>query len=127
MRRAVQNKTQRLKKMSRTAYVELLVSLDIHKFPSQRQRHHQQVQHPHQGSGIRPRQLKALLHDIELNGGLNGVVALRTICNRKPDVYGLPGTKERKVIQNKVHHLKLLSRVEYLQMLSALGIETAYP
>ena len=129
MRRAVQNKTQRLKKLSRVAYLELLVSLGINAFPHQRQRgllHLQDSSKP-RVVGIKPQQLKTLLQDIESNGGLHGVVGLKTICNRKPDVYGRPGTTERRVIQNKVHHLKLLNRVDYLQMLLDMGIQTENP
>jgi hypothetical protein len=127
MRRAIQNKTQRLKKLNRVAYMELLVSVGIEAFSHQRHRGIQRMQLPQQGSGISPAQLTILLYDIESHGGLNGVVGLRTICNLKPDVYGLPGTKERRVIQNKMHHLKFLSRVEYLQMLSAMGIHRSSP
>jgi hypothetical protein len=129
MRRAVQNKTQRLKKLSRVAYLELLVSLGIKAFPHRRQQGltHLNNSSQHKVIGIKPQQLQTLLQDIECNGGLHGVVGLRTICNRKPDVYGRPGTTERRVIQNKVHYLKLLNREDYLQMLSTMGIQTANP
>jgi hypothetical protein len=41
---------------------------------------------------------------------------------------GEPGNTERRVIQNKVQQqLKLLNRVDYLQMLSVMGIQTANP
>ncbi len=128
MRRAVQNKTQRLKKMSRVAYLELLVSLRIESSQMQQRRgtpQHMRMQN--QSRGIQPKQLQALLHDIEAHGGIHGVVALQKICNCKPDVYGLPGTKERRVIQNKMHHLKLLNRVEYLELLLTMGIQNSTP
>ena len=37
------------------------------------------------------------------------------------------GQKKRRVIQNKMHHLKLLSREDYLEMLSTMGIQTTNP
>ena len=127
LRRAVQNKTQRLKKLRRDAYLELLVSFGIVAFSHQRQRDLQRIQasSSQTGKGITSRQLKVVLQDIESNGGMHGVVSLRTICNRNPDLYGRPGTAARRVIQNKVQQLKLLNRVDYLQLLSAMGIQTA--
>ena len=129
MRRAIQNKTQRLKKMSRAAYLELLLSLGIDSFNNQRQRNIQHLQSPMQTKkGIQPKQLNTLLQDVEARGGIHaGGMALRHICNCKPDVYGEPGTKKRRVIQNKMHHLKLLSREDYLEMLSTMGIHTTNP
>ena len=130
LRRAVQNKTQRLKQMNRAAYLELLLSLGVESFTHQQQCRLEQRKMPtKQATGIKEKQLKSLLQDIKANGGLNYVVAptLRNICNCKPDVYGLPGTKERRIIQNKMHTLKLLSRTDYLEMLSAMGIKTMYP
>ena len=128
MRRAIQNKTQRLKKMSRESYLELLLSSGIASFQQQQQQRHQMnnIRSGKQSSGIKPKQLRSLLHDIEAQGGRHGI-ALREICNRKPDMYGAPGSTERRVIQNKVHHLKLLSREAYLKMLATMNIQRTSP
>lgn len=123
-RRAIQNKTQRLKRMSRVAYLELLLSFGISSFQNQCQRRTQSLDSSKPINGIHPQQLRVLLHDIETQGGLQSMVALRSICNRKQDVYGYPGSKKRRVIQNKVHHLKLLSREAYLELLATMGIQT---
>jgi hypothetical protein len=42
-------------------------------------------------------------------------------------MYGAPGSTERRVIQNKVHHLKLLSREAYLEMLATMNIQRTSP
>jgi hypothetical protein len=88
LRRAVQNKTQRLKKLRRDAHLKLLVSLGIVAFPHRRQRglHDMQPSSPQTvTAGITLRTLHSLLHDIESNGGIHGVVGLRTICNCNPN------------------------------------------
>ena len=126
-RRAIQNKTQRLKQLSCVAYLELLVSFGIAAFPHQRPRTMTHMPSLQSGSGIRPSLVHKLLRDIESHGGLHGVWSLRTICNRKPDVYGQPCSTERRMIQNKVNYLKRLSREAYLQMLLAMGIQMANP
>lgn len=124
-RRAIQNKTQRLKKMSRVAYLELLVSMRISTLPLQRHPYTAAATGDRHGrTGIQPHQFHVLLQDIESQGGLQQTPSLRTLCNRKPELFGLPGSKERRVIQNKMHHLKLLGREDYLELLVTMGIHT---
>jgi len=60
---------------------------------------------------------KQLLQDIEAAGGLTAA-KLANICNRRSDIYGTPASTRRSQIQQKVKRLKLLSREEYLILLT---------
>ena len=59
---------------------------------------------------------RQLLNDILNSGGLFAT-SLRCICDSNPHLYGFPGTKERKRIQNKVYRWKLLSEEEFADLI----------
>ena len=55
--------------------------------------------------------------DIQQRGGID-FFCLQTLCNDKQDIYGLPRSKQRKKIQNKVGRWKKLLRHEYNALIS---------
>ena len=65
--------------------------------------------------------MRTLLQSIEDNGGRKHFV-LRIVCNRRPDVFGPPGSPFRRVIQNKTNHIKSLSDDSYVELLNSVGI-----
>jgi hypothetical protein len=69
--------------------------------------------------GLREIVLKALLTDIEALGGVSAPnFSLRQICNSKPDIYGPPGSEQRRQVQNKVTKLRKLTPFQYLSVLN---------
>lgn len=66
--------------------------------------------------------LKQLLTDLESHGGLNTSVSVKQICDLKSDIYGCPGSKFRKQVQNRVDRLKRLPYNDYLNLLESLGV-----
>lgn len=66
--------------------------------------------------------LKQLLIDIEqAHGGLLGL-KLTSLCNKKPDIYGRPGSALRRKVQNKTFRLKQLSHSDYLHVLNYFNV-----
>ena len=60
-----------------------------------------------------------LLQDIENSGGIHSA-SLYRICNLKPELYGVSGSKDRKRIQNLVNRWKQLKNKEYKNLLCNL-------
>ena len=74
-------------------------------------------------SGLPDVLIKELLTDIEAEGGIHAAnFRLNTIINRKPDVYGIEGTKLRRSVQNKTDKLRRISQVQYLTLLNYMGV-----
>jgi hypothetical protein len=71
--------------------------------------------------------LMQLLMDLEAHGGLHGPSSLKALCNRRPDIYGQVATSRRRAIQNKVHRLKNMTRLAYLELLAEYGIPAYRP
>lgn len=65
---------------------------------------------------------RELYKDIEEAGGRNSI-SLNRLCDRRPDIYGQPGTSRRKQVSNKVQWSKRLSNQDYNQYLLDLGVE----
>ena len=149
-RRAIQNKTHRLKTMTRLAYLELLATHGILPFQPVLQtistvRGLEYFERPlapsptvttridaygnstsvttASRSKVSGDVLRMLLQSIEDNGGRKHFV-LRIVCNRRPDVFGPPGSPFRRVIQNKTNHIKSLSNDSYVELLNSVGIVT---
>lgn len=74
--------------------------------------------------GLRPSVQRSLLQDIEEQGGLD-VVDLASLCNAKPDVYGLPRSPLRRKVQNKVDRWKTKSSSEFDAIKRNLGVTSA--
>jgi len=71
--------------------------------------------------GVPQTVLKQLLIDIETHGGLVGL-KLTSLCNKKPDIYGRPGSALRRKVQNKTCRLKHLSPTAYLHVLNYFNV-----
>jgi hypothetical protein len=80
---------------------------------------------------------KSLLQDIEESGGLGlasfgltsscsaKAFALKNICNRRSDIYGVVGSERRRQVQNKVSRWKCLEQADYYLLLANLGVRPA--
>ena len=55
---------------------------------------------------------KELFLDIQQRGGIDKF-KLESLCDEKEEIYGFPGTKLRRQVQNKVDHLKRISPTKY--------------
>ena len=70
--------------------------------------------------------LVTLLKAIEQGGGLDNHTKenhkLSAICNGDKQLFGAPGTKKRRQVQNKLSHLKGLSISAYYELLTDNGI-----
>lgn len=72
--------------------------------------------------GLPAQVLKQLLTDLESHGGLNTGVSIKQICDLKSDIYGCPGSKIRKQVQNRVDRLRRIPYNDYLSLLQSLGV-----
>ena len=59
---------------------------------------------------------RQLLQDLELAGGVS--CSLKRVCDQKPDIYGTPASKLRKVVSNLVSTWRRLSPESYDQLLT---------
>lgn len=75
--------------------------------------------------GLPKHLFKELLIDIEAAGGLSTNFNLKHLCNQKPHSYGIPNSKLRKQIQNRVDRLKNLTAADYQEYLNFFGIFSA--
>lgn len=71
---------------------------------------------------------KQLLQDIQDAGGIGDgqtlPFKLSKLCDKRSDVYGKPGSKQRVKIRNKVYTWQQKSQQEYFDILSSFGIQT---
>lgn len=127
-RRAIQNKTQRLKLLHRREYLELLAFFGIQSSQG-RQRVHE-VAHTNTCEvcaicGVTQTMFVQLLCAIENQGGLHGPVPLQDVFVRHLSKFGTPGSVARVAIETKIKSLHDMTHAEYSALLAHYGIDGA--
>lgn len=71
--------------------------------------------------------VKAFFTEVELAGGLLlQATTLKDLCNRKPEIFGYPGSPRRRQIQNKFYRVKRYhSGIKYSEYLESIGVKLA--
>lgn len=125
-RRAIQNKTHRLKLLHRGEYLELLAFFGI-----QSSQGRQRVLEPPHNTcevcavcGVTQTMFVQLLHVIEHQGGLHGPVSTshEGFARRHLNNFGTPGSVTRVAIENKIKSLHDMTHAEYAALLAHYGI-----
>lgn len=70
---------------------------------------------------------KQLLQDIEASGGLQALKSKRRgiakLCDTKAEIYGLPKSRTRKQVQNKIYKWYSLSEADYYRVLAEFQVQ----